>query len=284
MSDQPSSLEPELALVGLAGHEALPGVVGLLNDLQGHLLVQRLLVEAEGIDGLVVGGLVPAEPLADAADDARALRLDVADVVQLGRELVVLADRDDLPVELAVVDHREDAEDLHGLDGALGQRRRADLDHVQRVVVAGALRLRVHDVGVLPGLREHAVVPEDRAVVVTKLALLDVLRNGVAALLRGHLHLRLGHLRDLDDAVEDARLARLERDVVPRRDVLAAGILELEAVLRGAHLADNLRGVRGEEAGLREEAGSRGPQGSDEARGTPARGRNCEGTDCHSEK
>ena len=96
MSDQPSSLEPELALVGLASHEVLPGVVGLLNDLQGHLLVQRLLVEAEGVDGLVVGGLVPAEPLADAADDARALRLDVADVVQLGRELVVLADRDDL--------------------------------------------------------------------------------------------------------------------------------------------------------------------------------------------
>ena len=28
-----SSLEPELALVGLAGHEVLPGVVGLLNDL-----------------------------------------------------------------------------------------------------------------------------------------------------------------------------------------------------------------------------------------------------------
>merc|ERR1719409_2668302 len=42
----------------------------------------------------------------------------IINVVQLRRERVGRGHRDDLPVELAVVDHREDAERLHRRDRA----------------------------------------------------------------------------------------------------------------------------------------------------------------------
>ena len=67
---------------------------------RAHLLglggVECLLAVAEAVDRLVIGGLVPAEPLADARDGARVVGLDVVDVVDLVGELVVGVEGDDL--------------------------------------------------------------------------------------------------------------------------------------------------------------------------------------------
>ena len=46
------------------------------------------------------------------------LPFHVLDVVDIAGARVCRVDRDDLPVELAVVDHREDAQDLDGRDRA----------------------------------------------------------------------------------------------------------------------------------------------------------------------
>ena len=59
-------MEPELSLVGLAVLKVEVVLVGLLDDLNGGLLVESLFVEAEGVEGLVIRGLVPSEPLSDA--------------------------------------------------------------------------------------------------------------------------------------------------------------------------------------------------------------------------
>mmetsp|Transcript_16624 Transcript_16624/g.52328 ORF Transcript_16624/g.52328 Transcript_16624/m.52328 type:complete len:290 (-) Transcript_16624:195-1064(-) len=232
---------PELLLVRLAVAELAPGLVRLRHHLQGFRPRQGALLEAEAVQRLLVRRLVPPEPLADAGHHAPALGLDVADVLELRRQRVVRADADDLPVQLAIIDHRQHAQDLHGLDRALGQRHGADLHDVHGVVVARALGHGVLDAGVLPGLREHAVVPEDGPVVVAELALLHVLRDWAPRLLGVHLHLVPRHLRNLDDAVEDAVLARVQRHVVPRRDVPALGVLEAQPVLHGALLAVGLR-------------------------------------------
>mmetsp|Transcript_90945 Transcript_90945/g.283349 ORF Transcript_90945/g.283349 Transcript_90945/m.283349 type:complete len:231 (-) Transcript_90945:261-953(-) len=211
-----SSLNPQLALVGLASAELLPSLVRLGNHLHGGRLVQGLLVEAESVQWLAVRRLVPAEPLADATDDPGALGLNISDIVELLCKSIILADRNELPVQLTIVDHRQHAKNLHGLHGPLLQHNGADLHDVNGIVVPRALGLGMLDVGVLPCLRQHAVVPEDWPMVVTELSLLDVLGDRVARLLDGHLHLRLCHLRDLDHGIEHAILTGVQGYVVPR--------------------------------------------------------------------
>ncbi len=177
-----------------------------------------------------------------------------------------------LPVQLAVVDHGEHAQRLDLDDGAHGQRPRSDLNDVDRVVVPEALQLRVLQVGILPGLGEAAVVPEDRAVVIPQLALLDVLRDGVVRFLRRDLHLRLGHLGNLDDGVvvpapSGGGRRRPEGDVVPGGDrrLALAGEGQPEGFRR--HLPDG-RGRVGAEDGRGDDNAPRRLA----ARGPPGRG------------
>mmetsp|Transcript_18235 Transcript_18235/g.60116 ORF Transcript_18235/g.60116 Transcript_18235/m.60116 type:complete len:348 (+) Transcript_18235:19-1062(+) len=212
-------LGPQLARVRLARHQVLVEAVGLLDDVHGLLGAERLLAVPERVDRLPVRGLVPPEPLADARDGARVKLLNVVHVVDLRGVLVGGVDRDQLPVELAVVDHREHTKRLDGRDGAHREGGGANLDHVERVVVAErtAHVLVALDVGVLPRLGQAAVVPKDRAVVQPRLALLLVLLDRVALRLGVNLHLLEGHLRNLGEHVVEA-VARLQRDVVPRRD------------------------------------------------------------------
>jgi hypothetical protein len=59
-------LNTELALVRRARFERLPVSVGLLDDLQGGCLVEAFFIKAEGVERLIIGRLVPAEPLTNA--------------------------------------------------------------------------------------------------------------------------------------------------------------------------------------------------------------------------
>ena len=86
--------------------------------------------------------------------------LHILDIVESRRERIVDIDDDDLPVRLAFVKECHDAEDFDLLDFTRFGDEFADLADVEGVIVALLLRLRVRDVGVLPGLREGAVVPE----------------------------------------------------------------------------------------------------------------------------
>lgn len=109
--------------------------------------------------------------------------LDVLDVVDLLGEGVGGVDRDDLPVELAVVDHGVNADALDRVDAAHVEGAAGDLDDVNGVVVAkdaaGGLVLVA---GVLPGLGQEAVVPVDVVGVEAEFALLGVLLDGVCGL------------------------------------------------------------------------------------------------------
>merc|ERR1712078_76930 len=139
----------------------------------------------------------------------------------------------------------EDAHDLDGVHAAHLERRAPNLHDVDRVVVAHDLQVGVLHAGVLPGLRDEAVVPVDVVRVEPELALLGVLLDGVLGLVRRHLHLGRGLLGDLADEVDGA-VRVLERDVVPRGDVLpAVGELHAEVeALPGLRRADRARDRR----------------------------------------
>lgn len=59
-------------------------------------LAQGLLPEAEFVKGLVIGGLVPPEPLPDAGHVPREKLLNISDVVQVLRQRVINIDSDHL--------------------------------------------------------------------------------------------------------------------------------------------------------------------------------------------
>lgn len=66
-----------------------------------------------------------------------------------------------LPFNFTFVDHGQNADDFDLSYVASGHDAEANLAHVQRVVVAGVLRVRVHVLGVLPRARKAAVVEEN---------------------------------------------------------------------------------------------------------------------------
>ena len=100
--------------------------------------------------------------------------------------------------------------------------------------------------------------------VVTEVALLDVLGDGVVLLLGGDLHLGLGHLGDLDDHVVSP--VALEGDVVPGAEGGTVLSLEVETEGLGGGLAGLLGGDRVEGGG--EGAGGEASGGGGEGRGS----------------
>lgn len=92
------------------------------------------------------------EPLVRRTDETGEVVLDVLDVVELGRNGIVDIDDNDLPVGLALVKERHNSEHLDLLHLADVADLLTDLAHVERVVVALGLCLRVSVLGILPGL------------------------------------------------------------------------------------------------------------------------------------
>lgn len=140
------------------------------------------------------------------------MALDVLNVVQLVGQRIVDIDDNDLPVGLALVKQSHDSEDLHLLDLASVTNELSNLAYVERVVVTLGLGLGVSGIGVFPGLHslfstspvkmirqicssylgESTVVPDitlvgEAVADESKLALLDVLLDGVEELLLGDL-------------------------------------------------------------------------------------------------
>lgn len=75
--------------------------MGLLDDVQGVLLVLGLAREGELVLGLAIGDLVDAEPLVGGTDEAREVTLNILNVVQLVGKGIGDINDNDLPVSLA---------------------------------------------------------------------------------------------------------------------------------------------------------------------------------------
>ncbi len=81
------------------------------------------------------------------------MSLNILDIIELGRQWVVDIDNNDLPVGLFLIKQSHDAKNLDLLDLSWVSDQFADLADVQWVIVTLGLRLRVDNVGILPGLK-----------------------------------------------------------------------------------------------------------------------------------
>jgi hypothetical protein len=240
---------------GLASDETLPGLTALADNIKSVALVLALASESELVLGLAIGNLVDTEPLIGGTEKTRQVSLNILNVVQLGGERVVDINDNDLPVSLLLVEESHDTEDLDLLDLANVTDELTDLTDIERVVVTLGLGLGVNGVGVLPGLREGTVVPQVTLVReavsdVSKLALLDVLLDGVEELLLGDLKLSIGPSRNLDNHVQDVLLlVGVERNIVEGGDGLAI-LLDVNTVLEGVGSRNLADGVVGGHVGL----------------------------------
>jgi hypothetical protein len=124
------------------GDQVRPGLVVVLDLPVSERAVKELAVLGEAVRRLARRDLVDAEPVARGLQQAGHVRLDVVDVVELGGQRVVDVDGDDLPVALALVDEADGAQDFDLDDRAALVDARADLAHVQWIVVAGAASRR----------------------------------------------------------------------------------------------------------------------------------------------
>jgi hypothetical protein len=240
---------------GLASDETLPGLSALADNVKSVVLVLALASEGKLVLRLAIGNLVDTEPLIGGTEKTGQVSLNVLNVVQLGSERVVDINDNDLPVSLLLVEESHDTEDLDLLDLTGVTDELTDLADIERIVVALSLGLRVDSVGVLPGLGEGTIVPEVTLVGeavsdVSKLALLDVLLDGVEELLLGDLKLGVGPSRNLNDHVQDSLLlVGVERNIVERRDGLSI-LLDVDSVLEGVGSRNLADGVVGGHIGL----------------------------------
>mmetsp|Transcript_22563 Transcript_22563/g.56009 ORF Transcript_22563/g.56009 Transcript_22563/m.56009 type:complete len:266 (-) Transcript_22563:1016-1813(-) len=209
--------------------------MAIRNHGQRVLALLRLAIERILILALPLRGLVHPEPLPHLAHHPGERLLDVRHGVNLRRLRILRIDRQHLPVRLALIDQRQDAQRLHRVDGAHRHGLLADLDHVDGVLITAAAGIGVHVVGVLVGLGEGAVVDEGGPVfVVAERALLDVLLDGREVLGGGDLHLGGGAAGDFVDEVHERLLVvGVQRNVVPRGSPRARRVLEEEAELEG---------------------------------------------------
>lgn len=141
------------------------------------------------------------------------MSLNILNIVELGSERVVDIDDNDLPVSLLLVEKGHDTEDLDLLHLTSVANKLTNLADVKRVIVTLGLGLGVDGVGVLPSLNEAmvskdvparvvldrrsylgegTVVPQvtlvgEAVADISKLALLDVLLDGVEEFLLGDL-------------------------------------------------------------------------------------------------
>ena len=153
--------------------------------------------------------------------------LDVVDVIELVSQGIVDIDCENLPIRLALVDERHVAQDFDPDDGAALVDSLSDLAHVDRVAVALAFGRLVRVVGILPRLRDGAVIPnvalKPKSILIifpsieifsfylvgkaigdeSQFALLHVLLDGIHLFAEVDFHLSVGPARNFDDHVEN---------------------------------------------------------------------------------
>jgi len=237
-----------LARGGIAVYETAPGFMSLVDDLHGILLVFSFTGEGELVLRLAVGDLVDPEPFIGRPDETGQVTLDILDIIQLGSKRVGNVYDDDLPVCFTLVEEGHDTEnfDLFNLTGVTDLF--ADLANIKGIVVTLGLGFGVSVIGVFPGLREGAIVPNVTVVgeAVTNEAqttLLDVLFDGIERLLLRDLELGVGPTGDLYNHVEDAiALIGKERNVVEGGNDLS-DVFRVDAMFESVGSTNDTNGV-----------------------------------------
>jgi hypothetical protein len=69
---------------------------------------------------------------------------------------------------------------------------------------------------VLPSLRKASIIPEDRTVIISQFAFLDILSNGIRSFFSRNLHFSLSVLWNFIDEIIEVTI--FKRDIVPRRN------------------------------------------------------------------
>jgi len=234
-----------------------PSFMTLMDDFSGIFLVLGLAGERKLVLGLPIGDLVDPEPLIRRSDKSGKMSLNVLDIIQLGGKWILNVNDKDLPVGLALIEQSHDTEHLDLLNLANITNLLSDFADIKGVIVTLRFGLSMYLSGILPGLRECAVVPDVTVVgeAVTdeaKTTFFDILFNGVETLLLRDLHLRVCPSGNLNDHVEDTKvLISEEGDIMERRYDISV-LLDVNTVLKGMGSANETRGVLGHGGGCRE--------------------------------
>mmetsp|Transcript_31072 Transcript_31072/g.56376 ORF Transcript_31072/g.56376 Transcript_31072/m.56376 type:complete len:264 (+) Transcript_31072:262-1053(+) len=241
--------------------------MGLFNNLTSRLGIQPFLIKAKSIQGLVIRCLVPSEPFTDTILDG--VR-DIINIIVFLSELVIDGNGNNLPVQFAIINHGNHTQRLDLRNRSHSNSLGTNLNNINGIIITKALQLGVLRVGILPSLGKTSIVPEDGTVVITKLALLNILCDGIVGFFRGDLHFGLGHFWDFNDGIVGSIGGSLEGDIMPGGDGGLA-LAEGKAERFGVGLSGGVSGVAVEDGGGDGAGGTDGREGSGRG-GAPCRG------------
>mmetsp|Transcript_32021 Transcript_32021/g.63084 ORF Transcript_32021/g.63084 Transcript_32021/m.63084 type:complete len:288 (-) Transcript_32021:52-915(-) len=194
-----------------------------LNNPNRPIATKSCLIITKLVQRLAIWCLVPAEPLTNTTDHTFHVLVNVCHIVELWCQRIISGNSKHLPVKLTVVNHGKSTQNLDTHHLTLGMCPAADFYYVHRIVIAKHLQLWVFHSRILPSLRKIAVIPKYGAMIVTELALLLILCNGVGRFLGCDLHLCLCHFGNFGyhPVLSLASILRTERHIVPWRDLVA---------------------------------------------------------------
>jgi len=223
--------------------------MSLPDNIVGILLVLALSRESELVLRLSIWDLIDTEPLVGGPEKAWKVALNILDIVEFRSQWVLLIDHNDFPVGFLLIKKGHNTKDFDTLDLARSSDELTDFTDVEWVVVALSLSLRVDVLGVFPSLRESTIVPQislvgETIADVAKLALLDVLLDGVQVFFLANLHLCVGPPWDLNNHVEESLLLiGIERNIVEWRnwDTIS---LDVDTMVNGVGLRNFSHRVR----------------------------------------
>jgi len=233
----------------MAINQPLPCLMSLPDNIIGILLVLALPRESKLVLRLSIWDLIDTEPLIGGPEEAWEVTLNIFNVVEFRGQWVLLIDHNDLPVGFLLIKKGHNTKDFDALDLARGSDELTNFTYIKWVVVTLSLSLRMDVLWVFPSLRESTIVPQislvgETIADVAKLALLDILLNGVQRFFLADLHLCVGPPWDLNNHVEESLLLiGIERNIVEWRNYVAIS-LDVDTMVKGVRLGNFSHRVR----------------------------------------
>mmetsp|Transcript_35491 Transcript_35491/g.56905 ORF Transcript_35491/g.56905 Transcript_35491/m.56905 type:complete len:250 (-) Transcript_35491:424-1173(-) len=172
--------------------------------------------------------------------------LKIVHIIHYIGQRIIDVDRQYFPVRLSRIEQRQHTQHLDWSHTACLQLACTKFNHIQRIIISRTTSILRSMIGILPGLRQRAIVKHHIAVLIEpKFAILDILMNGIKCFTSGDFVFCPRPFRYFTDEIEDVLpFEVMQWDIVPWRDLLQFAIvlfvMKGEAKLSGISLSHRL--------------------------------------------
>mmetsp|Transcript_8539 Transcript_8539/g.13088 ORF Transcript_8539/g.13088 Transcript_8539/m.13088 type:complete len:212 (+) Transcript_8539:293-928(+) len=177
----------ELTFLG-SRHKLFPGVMALLNNFIGVVLVHESFIQAESVWWFSIGDFVSTVPFTNRVKHTGHFIFNIINIIEEWSPFIFSINCNNLPVTFTFIDHTKNSKHLHGADSTGLDETCSNLDNIYRIIVTpSTFSIRVDVGGIFPSLWETSVVEINISLLeLTQDTLLFILFNRIADLIGGN--------------------------------------------------------------------------------------------------